>query len=214
MDADAPAFAWPIAGPITQPFGNNGHPGIDIGGANGGPVGAPAAGTVTYAQFNNGGYGNLVEIDHGNGWTTKVAHLSRIDVRVGQQVARGQMVGAEGSTGHSTGPHVHYEIRRGGQLQNPAQWTAGKPGDAPPATGTADPAAANAVSADPGGIAGTVPGLAGFLSFSSKLSDPGIWRRVLSVLVGGYFLYVGILIITRRLWVPAATEAAKLAAVA
>lgn len=94
------------------------HAGIDFRAPTGRAVTATAAGRVINAG-RNGGYGNLVEIDHGKGLTTRYAHLSRIDVKVGERVARGQMVGRVGSTGRSTGPHLHYETRVDGAAVNP-----------------------------------------------------------------------------------------------
>lgn len=86
------------------------HTGLDMRGDTGDPVYATAAGKVTVAG-REGGYGNLVEIDHGNGFATRYGHLSAIDVKVGQHVRLGQVVGRVGSTGRSTGPHLHYETR-------------------------------------------------------------------------------------------------------
>lgn len=94
------------------------HSGLDFRAAQGAPVLAAADGKVLDAG-RNGGYGNLVEIDHGNGLTTRYAHLSAIGVKSGQSVKRGAVVGWVGSTGRSTGPHLHYEIRRGGLAVNP-----------------------------------------------------------------------------------------------
>ena len=127
-------FIKPISGPITSPFGWRVHPifksrtfhsGIDIGGANNGAVQASNAGKVIYAGWY-GGYGKVVIIDHGlyNGKkiTTLYAHLNSWNVNVGQYVSRGQIVGREGSTGYSTGPHVHFEVRINGQPQNPLSY--------------------------------------------------------------------------------------------
>ncbi len=86
------------------------HTGIDFRGSLGDPARATAAGTVTIAGWQ-GGYGNMVEIDHGNGLSTRYGHLSEIDVKVGQKIHIGQIVGKIGSTGRSTGPHLHYETR-------------------------------------------------------------------------------------------------------
>jgi murein DD-endopeptidase MepM/ murein hydrolase activator NlpD len=97
------------------------HPGIDIRGEVGTPVRATAAGKVTHAGWD-GGYGNLVEIDHGNGLSTRYGHLSKIDVSVGQQVHTGQIIGKIGSTGRSTGPHLHYETRINGEAVNPEKF--------------------------------------------------------------------------------------------
>jgi murein DD-endopeptidase MepM/ murein hydrolase activator NlpD len=84
----------------------------------GAPIVAPAAGTVTLVARQNG-YGNVLEIDHGNGIVTKYAHCSRIEVKKGQHVQRGQVVANVGSTGLATGPHLHYEIHVHGKVVNP-----------------------------------------------------------------------------------------------
>jgi murein DD-endopeptidase MepM/ murein hydrolase activator NlpD len=86
------------------------HTGLDLHGETGDPVRATADGTVTAAGWG-GGYGRVVDIDHGNGLTTRYGHLSAIDVRAGQSVKAGQIIGKVGSTGRSTGPHLHYETR-------------------------------------------------------------------------------------------------------
>ena len=97
------------------------HTGIDFRGSYGEPAHATAAGTVTSAGWN-GGYGQMVEIDHGNGLATRYGHLSEIDVRVGQSVRIGQVVGRIGSTGRSTGPHLHYETRVDGEAVDPQKF--------------------------------------------------------------------------------------------
>lgn len=121
------ALRMPASGPITSPFGWRVHPiygdrrlhaGIDIGAPQGAPVVAAAGGTVVIAG-TQGGYGNAVVIDHGGGLATLSAHLSRISVRVGQQVDAAQQVGAVGSTGNSTGPHLHFEVRLNGAPVDP-----------------------------------------------------------------------------------------------
>lgn len=99
------------------------HAGIDFRAPSGRGVEATAAGRVVVAG-RSGGYGNLVEIDHGKGLTTRYAHLSKIEVRVGQQVEKGDMVGRVGSTGRSTGPHLHYETRVNGTAVNPKRYLA------------------------------------------------------------------------------------------
>jgi murein DD-endopeptidase MepM/ murein hydrolase activator NlpD len=97
------------------------HTGIDFRGTYGEPAHATAAGTVTSAGWS-GGYGQMVEIDHGNGLATRYGHLSEIDVRVGQSVRIGQVVGRIGSTGRSTGPHLHYETRVDGEPVDPQKF--------------------------------------------------------------------------------------------
>jgi murein DD-endopeptidase MepM/ murein hydrolase activator NlpD len=95
------------------------HPGIDLAGAYGTPIYATADGTVVRAGWNNGGYGNLVELDHGRGITTRYGHMSAILVHAGDHVKRGQQIGRMGSTGRSTGNHLHYEVRIDGRPVNP-----------------------------------------------------------------------------------------------
>jgi murein DD-endopeptidase MepM/ murein hydrolase activator NlpD len=95
------------------------HPGIDLAGSYGTPIYATADGTVLRAGWNSGGYGNLVEIDHGRGITTRYGHMSAILVHEGDHVTRGQQVGRMGSTGRSTGNHLHYEVRIDGRAVNP-----------------------------------------------------------------------------------------------
>jgi murein DD-endopeptidase MepM/ murein hydrolase activator NlpD len=97
------------------------HTGIDFRGTYGEPAHATAAGTVTSAGWS-GGYGQMVEIDHGNGLATRYGHLSEIDVRVGQSIRIGQVVGRIGSTGRSTGPHLHYETRVDGEAVDPQRF--------------------------------------------------------------------------------------------
>jgi murein DD-endopeptidase MepM/ murein hydrolase activator NlpD len=97
------------------------HTGLDFRADTGEPARATAAGTVTMAG-PNGGYGKMVEVDHGNGFATRYAHLSAIDVEVGQTVRIGQIVGKVGSTGRSTGPHLHYETRIDGEAVDPQRF--------------------------------------------------------------------------------------------
>src|SRR5438477_1051093 len=105
----------------SDPFNHHAamHPGIDLSGAYGTPIYATADGTVLRAGWNSGGYGNLVEIDHGRGISTRYGHMSAILVSAGQRVTRGQQVGRMGSTGRSTGNHLHYEVRIDGRAGNP-----------------------------------------------------------------------------------------------
>jgi murein DD-endopeptidase MepM/ murein hydrolase activator NlpD len=97
------------------------HTGIDFRGDSGDPVHATAAGTVVEAGWS-GGYGRMVEIDHGSGFSTRYGHLSKINVKVGQSVKIGQVIGEIGSTGRSTGPHLHYETRIDGDAVNPQKF--------------------------------------------------------------------------------------------
>jgi murein DD-endopeptidase MepM/ murein hydrolase activator NlpD len=115
------ALIWPVNAPITSPFGwrwGRMHEGIDLGAADGTPIAAAASGIVIYAGWL-GGYGNLTVIDHGGGLSTAYGHQSHIGVSVGQQVAQGEIIGNVGSTGHSTGPHLHFEVRVNGQAVDP-----------------------------------------------------------------------------------------------
>jgi murein DD-endopeptidase MepM/ murein hydrolase activator NlpD len=114
-------LAWPVSGPITSPFGprwGRMHEGIDFGVPSGTPIHAAAAGTVIYCGWMEG-YGNLTVIDHGGGIGTAYGHQSSISVSCNQQVTQGQVIGAVGSTGHSTGPHLHFEVRVNGTPVDP-----------------------------------------------------------------------------------------------
>lgn len=107
-------FSWPVDGAVTSYFGPRDgrlHAGIDIDGPAGAPVAAAASGTVVTAGYNPGGYGNVVVIDHGNGFSSLYAHLSKIGVRIGQEVQAADLIGAVGCTGSCTGDHLHFEIR-------------------------------------------------------------------------------------------------------
>lgn len=95
------------------------HPGIDLAGPYGTPIYATADGTVLRAGWNNGGYGNMVELDHGRGIVTRYGHMSAILVHAGDHVIRGEQIGRMGSTGRSTGNHLHYEVRIDGRPVNP-----------------------------------------------------------------------------------------------
>lgn len=124
------ALGWPCSGKITSEFGNRIHPilktkklhtGLDIGVPTGTPIKAAADGTVIKAAWNNS-YGNMVMIDHGSGIATLYAHNSKLLVSTGQTVTRGQQIAAAGSTGQSTGPHCHFEVRLNGAYQNPRNY--------------------------------------------------------------------------------------------
>jgi murein DD-endopeptidase MepM/ murein hydrolase activator NlpD len=97
------------------------HTGIDFRTPTGTPIISSGAGKVVKAGWN-GGYGRMVEIDHGQGLTTRYAHMSRIRVSEGQEVSTGDIVGDAGSTGRSTGPHLHYEVRRNGTAIDPLKF--------------------------------------------------------------------------------------------
>lgn len=110
-------FQWPCTGQITSPFGSryifgstSFHSGTDIANSMGTPIYAAAGGTVTWSG-EKGSYGNLVIVDHGNGFATYYGHCSQLLVQVGEQVTQGQQIALMGSTGRSTGPHCHFEVR-------------------------------------------------------------------------------------------------------
>ena len=114
-------LGWPVSGPVTSGFGvrwGRMHEGIDIAVGEGTPVRAAAAGTVIYAGWM-GGYGNLVVVDHGGGVSTAYGHNTSVTVGIGQRVEQGQLIAYSGSTGHSTGPHVHFEVRINGTAVDP-----------------------------------------------------------------------------------------------
>lgn len=122
-------YGWPLCAQVTSEYGprwGRTHRGIDLGAGSGTPFAATKSGTVIFAGWQ-GGYGRLVLIDHGDGVVTASAHLSSIAVGVGQSVQRGQTVGRVGSTGNSTGPHLHLEFRVGGRAVNPRQYLIGRP---------------------------------------------------------------------------------------
>ncbi|MCS6911386.1 MAG: M23 family metallopeptidase, partial [Anaerolineales bacterium] len=95
------------------------HPGLDLGGEYDEPIYAADSGVVVYSGWNTYGYGNTVILDHGNGWHTLYAHFNSVLVTCGEAVTQGQIIGLAGSTGRSTGPHLHFEMRLGGGYVNP-----------------------------------------------------------------------------------------------
>jgi murein DD-endopeptidase MepM/ murein hydrolase activator NlpD len=105
--------------PFSGEGGREFHKGVDIGAPLGTAVKATADGLVIQAEPTSGGYGRLVVIDHGGGYQTWYAHLLRIEVQVGQEVRRGETVGALGSSGRVTAPHLHYEVHVAGTAMNP-----------------------------------------------------------------------------------------------
>jgi murein DD-endopeptidase MepM/ murein hydrolase activator NlpD len=111
-------FVWPTSGYVTQGFKRY-HPAVDIARAIGTPVMAADSGYIAAAGWSNEGYGNYIVVDHGNGFQTLYGHLSKIFVKVGDAVGRGTVIGNMGSTGRSTGPHLHFEIRKNGVRLNP-----------------------------------------------------------------------------------------------
>jgi murein DD-endopeptidase MepM/ murein hydrolase activator NlpD len=124
---------WPVEGRLmsgfaqrTDPFSGEGafHKGVDITAPTGTAVRTTADGIVIQAEMVTGGYGRLVIVDHGNDVHTYYAHLSKISVHAGQEVRRGDLIGAVGSSGRTTAPHLHYEVRRGGTPLNPSPYLA------------------------------------------------------------------------------------------
>lgn len=116
------AFVNPTYGTISSRFGARSrgmHTGLDICGPTGTPINAAASGTVSYVNYSNVSYGNCIKISHGNGVETLYAHLNNIYVTEGQYVSAGELIGTMGSTGNSTGPHLHLEIRSSGSALNP-----------------------------------------------------------------------------------------------
>jgi murein DD-endopeptidase MepM/ murein hydrolase activator NlpD len=114
-----------------NPFGGSRyefHAGMDIDGERGDVVVAPANGVIVKAGYQ-GGYGNMIEVDHGNGLTTRYGHLSKIEIQVGDTVNRGQIIGFVGSTGRSTGPHLHYELRLNDKAINPRRFLPPEPSE-------------------------------------------------------------------------------------
>ncbi len=120
----AEGFIWPTSGQFSSPFGSRWggwHSGIDIASSAGTPIYAAAGGTVTFASYS-GGYGNIVKIDHGDGVSTFYAHCSSMSVSVGQVVAQGDYIAAMGTTGNSTGNHLHFEVRINGTAYDPVAY--------------------------------------------------------------------------------------------
>jgi murein DD-endopeptidase MepM/ murein hydrolase activator NlpD len=111
-------FQWPVLGSITQGYWY-GHRAVDIGAPTGSAVLATDGGFISFAGWTDVGYGYLIVVDHANGFATYYGHLSNIYLGQGQAVTRGQVIGAVGNTGNSTGPHLHFEVRRYGVQQNP-----------------------------------------------------------------------------------------------
>ncbi|MEZ5101365.1 MAG: M23 family metallopeptidase [Thermoleophilia bacterium] len=104
----------------VRPRGDRFHEGIDFPAGKGTRVRAAAAGVVEWAGWTDGGYGNLVVVSHGDGYRTYYAHLASVSVEAGQRVRAGSVVGRVGSTGHSSGPHLHFELRLGEAALDPA----------------------------------------------------------------------------------------------
>ncbi|UCE80101.1 MAG: M23 family metallopeptidase [Nitrospiraceae bacterium] len=125
---------WPVAGRLTSSYGRREHPksrrrdfhsGVDIAAGPGTPVTVTADGIVSFSGWA-GGNGNLVVVEHGHGYSTFYAHNKKVNVKVGQEVRRGDIISFIGSTGNSTGPHVHYEIWKEGKSLNPYKFIKGR----------------------------------------------------------------------------------------
>ena len=125
----SPFMMVPLSGPISSGYGDNHpfqgkarfHDAVDIVAKEGTPIVAPAAGRVVHVYPDYGNYGEFLEIDHGNGLVTRYAHLQSIEVKVGQHVEAGQLIGRVGNTGISTGPHLHLQVLRNGKSIDPAE---------------------------------------------------------------------------------------------
>ncbi len=118
-------FARPTSGTLTSKFGtrwNRDHCGIDVGASNGTLIYAADNGRVTYSEYNSGGYGYMIKIDHGNGYETYYAHCSELLVKEGAIVGKGDPIAKVGNTGRSTGPHLHFEIRKNDEPLNPLKY--------------------------------------------------------------------------------------------
>ncbi|HTA63944.1 MAG TPA: M23 family metallopeptidase, partial [Xanthomonadaceae bacterium] len=129
LDRSQTPSSMPLANTyVSAPFGNRidpitggheFHKGLDLDGKTGDPIHAAADGIVVRADFDAGGYGNVVDIDHGNGYATRYGHCSKLLVKVGDLVHAGDVIAKVGSTGHATGPHLHFEVWINGAPVNP-----------------------------------------------------------------------------------------------
>lgn len=118
------SFQMPTRGTLTSRFGTRWgrtHTGIDLAAKTGTAIYAADGGTVTFSGYN-GTYGYMIEIDHGGGFTTRYAHCSKLYVKKGEKVYKGQHIAAVGNTGRSTGPHLHFEVRKNGVAQDPYKY--------------------------------------------------------------------------------------------
>jgi len=115
-------FAMPVSGRLSSPYGQRWgrtHAGIDIAATTGTPIFAADNGIVIESEYQSNGYGNIIKVDHQNGYVTYYAHCSELYANVGDIVKKGDKIAAVGSTGRSTGPHLHFEIRKDGNHKNP-----------------------------------------------------------------------------------------------
>lgn len=198
------AWIWPsVCKTISQPYGRKNaryakgyHTGIDIACPNGSPVRAVADGTITFAGWN-GAYGNQVRQKIG-GAEVWYNHFSSIRVKKGDGVSQGTIVGHEGSTGMSTGPHLHFEVRINGKDVDPMPYLGGS--KVVPAT---------AGDAEQVGITNPLEGLKNVKEFFDLLTDPVTWLRVGMFLGGGALLVMGLYMLSGQ--AERATQAAKMA---
>ncbi|MBR4874382.1 MAG: M23 family metallopeptidase [Clostridia bacterium] len=124
-DTGTGKFVMPASGELTSSFGRRwgrAHQGMDVGAKVGTPIYASDNGRVIVSEFNDGGYGYMISIDHNNGYVTNYAHCSELLVDEGDVVAKGDLIARVGNTGRSTGPHLHFEIRKDGKAQNPEKY--------------------------------------------------------------------------------------------
>lgn len=189
----------PVLGVTTSGYGQRGssfHHGMDIAAAQGTPIVASANGTVEQANYN-GGYGNYVRINHGSGLTTAYAHMSVLRVRTGQAVKAGDVIGLVGSTGDSSGPHLHFEVRQGGKSTNPAPWLKGAK------TITADKSDSE-LTAETVGLASKIPlgdaaGLAGDVADLIKQWKSGrLAMRAFMIIAGFICLIIAVIALLAR----------------
>lgn len=195
-------YVWPVNSKrITQGFTGT-HHAIDIGIPTGTKVAAPTTGKVIYAGWNNQGYGNLVEIRTSDGKTILLAHLSQINAKVGQSVDAGSVIGLSGSTGNSTGPHLHYEVRSGSGYSNPlnlgtnnpptVQTITGKPGGKPPVnpkTGNIETGTSEVMAQ----VDAIKTGWVGDLIAAIKSNFTINWGNVIAVIAGVILISIGVL---------------------
>jgi peptidase M23-like protein len=189
-----PTFKRPLPGARqTSGFGMRGgvlHAGIDIAAAPGTPIGAAAAGSVTRAGWFDG-YGNCVDVNHGGGYMTRYAHMLRVSVRVGQSVAQGATLGLVGSTGDSTGPHLHFEIRLNGNAVNPVPYLNGSVGATNP----------GGFPAENVGNTSVIPGadaLQGLEKLAKSLTNPRFWIDTGYIFLGAFAIIVALFAIAGK----------------
>lgn len=185
-------FKRPVLGFVTSPFGMRGgklHAGLDIAAPIGAVIVAAADGIVEVAAWN-GGYGNYVRLNHGKlgaggVLTTAYGHMSKIECTVGQRVTGGQLIGRVGSTGDSTGPHCHFEVRINGNPTDPAPWLSG-------AQTVALQAAALTV-APVGVVSDTVGAIQDIAGLVKSITDGSLWIRLIMIVAGFIFILFAVL---------------------